>query len=181
MQKKLRPWLRHDSRPTEEMAIRKSQAGIEYRAALAKAFEDGASSVKQSAEYVSLVAGAGSSSSGVAALEKRVADLESSLKKAKSKAYKRKKKNKKLADRVKELEGAGASSGSSSGTKSPKILETVEENPAAEEAEVSRSVAEERENPDTVMADAEKPAETEAATPEGDEGFVDDSSETPTI
>ena len=137
--------------------------------------------MKESAEYLSLVAGAGGSSSGVDALEKRVADLASSLKKAKSKAHKRKKKNKKLADRVKELESAGGSSGGSAGTKSPKALETVDENPAAEETEVSRSAAEERENPDTVMADAEKQPETEAATPEGDEELVDDSTETPTI
>ena len=169
------------SRPTEDMAIRKFQASIEYRAAMAKAFDEGVSSVKQSAEYLSLVAGVGSSSHGGEALEKRVADLKASLKKAKSKAHKRKKKNKKLAARVKELESAGASSGSSGGTKSPRILETVDENPEAEEAEVSRSQAEERENPDASMADADKEVETEGATPEGDEGFVDNSNETATI
>ena len=73
---------------------------------MSKAFDERVSSVKQSAEYLGLVAGAGSSSQGAASLEKRVANLEAALNRAKAKAHKRKKKNKKLVARVKELEAA---------------------------------------------------------------------------
>lgn len=47
--------------------------------------------------------------------------------------------NKKLAARIKELEAAGTGSASSSATKSPTTLETVDENPEAKDAKVSKS------------------------------------------
>ena len=89
--------------------------------------------------------------------------------------------NKKLAARIKELEAVGTGSASSSATKSPTTLVTVDENPEAKDAKVSKSQAEEKENPDVTMEDADKAAETENPTLEGGDGVADDSSETPTI